>query len=76
MKWGGEKLDRYFVTEAQAVETHYSDHFCRTQITLNVNLKPYLLQHGIGNHHIIIRGRHADEIRRFMEAIGAKEYTV
>ena len=66
-KWGGPQLDRYFVTEAQAVETPYSNHFCRTQITLNVNLKPYLLQHSIGNHHVIIRGRHAEEIRRFMQ---------
>ena len=65
-KWGGSKLDRFFVTEAQAVETPYSEHFCRTQITLNVNLKPYLLQHSIGNHHVIIRGRHADQIRQFM----------
>ena len=66
-KWGGQQLDRYFVTEAQAIETPYSNHFCRTQITLNVNLKPYLLQHSIGNHHVIIRGRHAGEIRRFMQ---------
>ena len=66
-KWGGPQLDRYFVVEAQAVETPYSNHFCRTQITLDVNLKPYLLQHSIGNHHIIIRGRHAEEIRRFMQ---------
>ena len=66
-KWGGPKLDRYFVTEAQAIETPYSNHFCRTQITLNVNLKPYLLQHSIGNHHVIIRGRHAEEIRKFMQ---------
>jgi L-fucose isomerase-like protein len=65
-KWGGPKLDRYFVTEAQAIETPYSNHFCRTQITLNVNLKPYLLQHSIGNHHVIIRGRHTDQIRQFM----------
>ena len=65
-KWGGSKLDRFFVTEAQAVETPYSNHFCRTQITLNVNLKPYLLQHSIGNHHVIIRGQHADQIRQFM----------
>ena len=66
-KWGGSQLDRYFVTEAKALETPYSNHFCRTQITLNVNLKPYLLQHSIGNHHVIIRGHHADEIRRFMQ---------
>ena len=71
-KWGGPQLDRYFVAEAQAVETPYSDHFCRTQITLSVNLKPYLLQHSIGNHHVIICGRHADEIRQFMQANGAQ----
>ena len=66
LKWGGPKLDRYFVKEAKAIESPYSNHFCRTQITLNVNLKPYLLQHSIGNHHVIIRGRHAEEIREFM----------
>ena len=73
LKWGGPKLNRYFVTEAQAIEAPYSNHFCRTQITLNVNLKPYLLQHSIGNHHVIIRGRHADEIRQFMLANGVSE---
>ena len=72
-KWGGPKMDRYFVTEAQAIETPYSNHFCRSQITLNVNLKPYLLQHSIGNHHVIIRGRHADQIRQFMLANGVSE---
>ena len=72
-KWGGPQLDRYYVTEAKAIETPYSNHFCRTQITLNVNLKPYLLQHSIGNHHVIIRGRHADEIRRFMQSQGITE---
>ena len=72
-KWGGPKLDRYFVTEAQAIEAPYSNHFCRTQITLDVNLKPYLLQHSIGNHHVIIRGRHADEIHRFMQEIKVSE---
>ena len=68
-KWGGPKLDRYFVAEAQAVEAPYSDHFCRTQITLNVNLKPYLLQHSIGNHHVIIKGKHAETIREAMEEL-------
>ena len=72
-KWGGPQLDRYFVTEAKAIETPYSNHFCRTQITLDVNLKPYLLQHSIGNHHVIIRGRHADEIHRFMQENGVSE---
>ena len=66
-KWGGPRLDRYFVTEAQAVEAPYSNHFCRTQITLNVDLRPYLLQHSIGNHHVIIRGKHEKTIKQAME---------
>ena len=64
-KWGGPKLDRYFVAEAQAVEMPYSNHFCRTQITLNMDLRPYLLNHSIGNHHVIIKGRHAETIHYF-----------
>ena len=73
LKWGGPKLDRFFVTEAKAIETPHSDHFCRTQITLDVNLKPYLLQRSIGNHHVIIRGRHAEGIREFMQNNGVVE---
>lgn len=69
-KWGGNRLDKYFVTDAKAVEHQYSDHFCRTQIMLDVNLKPYLLHKSIGNHHVIIRGRHAAEIRNFMKENG------
>ena len=70
MKWGGRRLDKFFVTEAKAIENQYSEHFCRTQIMLDVNLKPYLLHRTIGNHHVIIRGRHAAEIRNFMKGNG------
>ena len=66
MKWGGRKLDKFFVTEAKAIKNEYSNHFCRTQITFDINLKPYLLNHPIGNHHVIIKGRHAEEIKRFL----------
>ena len=66
-KWGGQKLDHYFVTEAQAIEAPYSNHFCRTQITLNIDLRPYLLKHSIGNHHVIVKGKHAETIKRAME---------
>lgn len=71
-KWGGRRLDRFFVTEAKAVEHQYSNHFCRTQITFDINLKPYLLNHSIGNHHVIIKGCHAAEIRRFMKENGVQ----
>ena len=67
LKWGGRKLDKYFVTEAKAIKNEYSNHFCRTQITFDVNLKPYLLKHPIGNHHVIIRGRYSETIKKFMK---------
>lgn len=70
MKWGGPRLDKMFVTEAKAIKNEYSNHFCRTQITFDVNLKPYLLNHPIGNHHVIIRGRHADDVSVFMRENG------
>jgi L-fucose isomerase-like protein len=66
LKWGGRRLDKFFVTEAKAIKNEYSNHFCRTQITFDINLKPYFLKHPIGNHHVIIKGRHAEEIRRFL----------
>lgn len=69
-KWGGHRLDKFIALDAKAVENQYSDHFCRTQIMFDVNLKPYLLYRSIGNHHVIIRGRHAAEIRNFMKENG------
>ena len=75
MKWGGRKLDKFFVTEAKAIKNEYSNHFCRTQITFDVNLKPYLLKHPIGNHHVIIKGKHAEEIRSFLHSLCSVEMT-
>ena len=72
MKWGGRQLDKFFVTEAKAIKNEYSNHFCRTQITFDINLKPYFLNHPIGNHHVIIKGCQAAEIRRFMKENGIK----
>lgn len=76
LKWGGYQLDRFFVAEAQALPIDYSEHFCRTQILLNANLKSYLLNKTIGNHQVIIRGRHAEEIREFMLKNGVEEIQV
>lgn len=73
MKWGGKQLNKYFVAEAKALPIDYSNHFCRTQIKLDVNLKDYLLNRSIGNHHVIIKGRHAETIRNFMKGFNCQE---
>ena len=68
-KWGGRRLEKYFVAEAKAVENKYSNHFCRTQITLDINMKPYLLKQPIGNHHVIIKGKHAGELKSLVSSL-------
>lgn len=73
MKWGGKRMEKYFVAEAKALPIDYSNHFCRTQIKLDANLKDYLLNRSIGNHQVIIQGRHAETIRNFMIQIGCQE---
>lgn len=63
-KLGGENLDRFAVFEAKAVEVPYNSHLCRAQVTLDIDLRSYLLNNPIGNHHIIIKGKFADEIKK------------
>lgn len=62
-KWGGEKLDRFFVEEAVSVETPSNENLCRSQLTLNFYNPEYMLNNPIGNHHIILKGAFADKLR-------------
>lgn len=72
-KWGGRRLERFFVEEVEAVEKPYSEHLCRTQITFKFYKPEYMLNCPIGNHHIIIKGAVAGKIRQAMKEIGAEE---
>lgn len=72
-KWGGRRLERFFVEEVDAVEKQYSEHLCRTQITFKFYKPEYMLNCPIGNHHIIIKGAVAGKIRQTMREIGVEE---
>lgn len=72
-KWGGRRLERFFVEEVDAVEKPYSEHLCRTQITFKFYKPEYMLNCPIGNHHIIIKGAVAAKIRQAMKEIGVEE---
>lgn len=72
-KWGGRRLERFFVEEVDAVEKPYSEHLCRTQITFKFYKPEYMLNCPIGNHHIIIKGAVAGKIRQAMKEIGVTE---
>lgn len=72
VKWGGHRLERCFVAEADAVQAEWSGHLCRTQLTLSADHADYFLHRPIGNHHVVVAGAYAEEIRQFMYARGVK----
>ena len=62
-------LSRYHVQEGMIEQTAFSDMLCRTQIKVRLSDFRYFLTEPINNHHIICRGRHADEIRAFFRLL-------
>ena len=66
-KWGGEKLDRFFVEEAISVVAPSNENLCRSQLTLNFYNPEYMLNNPIGNHHIIVKGAFADKLRTVLK---------
>lgn len=63
-------LDRFFAAEAGLINNLSEKRLCRTQVLLRLDdrslCKDYFLKDPIGNHHVIIPGRHAQEIRDFL----------
>ncbi|HPG84219.1 MAG TPA: hypothetical protein PKY55_13135 [bacterium] len=59
---GGGHLDRFWVADAEIVNTGSSPHRCRTQALIRFKdhfLLNELLQRPLGNHLVLIRGHHA-----------------
>ena len=63
-------LDRFFAAEAGLINNLSEKRLCRTQVLLRLDdrslCKDYFLKDPIGNHHVIVPGRHAQEIRDFL----------
>jgi len=63
---GGERLDRLFIREGQIEETPTREDRCRTQVAVAVDGPiDTLLTEPLGNHHILLPGRHKETIERF-----------
>ncbi len=66
----GHDLSEYWVTEGEILKSLYSEDACRTQILVQLNSSvDYFLESPLGNHHIVIPGRHAPLIREFMDLV-------
>ena len=66
---GGRRLDELFLAEGEAVPTRRREDLCRTQV--DVQLEPGvvdgLLARPLGNHLLLVPGRHAGRLRAFWE---------
>jgi len=61
VKFGGDKMQRSFISEAHLLKCTDNPNMCRTQFVLRLD-EPldYFLERSIGNHHVIVRGKHKD----------------
>ena len=63
-------LDRCFTAEARLIKNLSEKRLCRTQVLLRLEdgslCRDYFLKDPIGNHHVIIPGWRAQEIRDFL----------
>ena len=65
-------LSRYYVDEAVLVENLCEKDLCRTQLMLRTGSSlDYFLKSPLGNHHVVLKGRHASLISAFMDSAGA-----
>jgi len=76
LRLGGRRLDRLFLAEGEAVPAPRREDLCRTQI--DVRLEPAsiaeLLDRPLGNHLLLVPGRHAARLRSWWGwAIGGGE---
>ncbi len=66
-KCGGSDLSQYFVSKGTIIDNLDSPNRCRTQAKIQLDgYADYFLNNPIANHHIIIKGEHADLIKDFM----------
>jgi len=75
LRLGGRRLDRLFLAEGEAVPAPRREDLCRTQV--DVRLEPAaiaeLLERPLGNHLLLVPGRHAARLRSFWEwAVGGE----
>lgn len=59
-------LTNYHVQEGVIISNLEEDNLCRTQIKVKLENTKYFLTNPYGNHHIIVLGKHKDDIIKYM----------
>ena len=64
----GAALDSFMAEDAVIESNQYENNLCRTQIFVKAAaLDGYFLANSLGNHHIIIPGLHAEELKNLLQ---------
>ena len=73
VKCGGREMERLFISRARLLECTTNPNMCRTQLHLRLD-EPldYFLERSIGNHHVIVRGNHVEELTTILRMLGAQ----
>ncbi len=60
-------LSRIFAEDVQLTRNQYEPNLCRTQVWLQTKqVIPYLLSKPIANHHVLVRGHHAQSFLKYL----------
>lgn len=70
---GGEALDEYYLSKGTLLENTNYINLCRTQVRVRLETPvTYFLKNPLGNHHILLRGDHANLLHEFMQSNSCK----
>lgn len=60
-------LKRYYAQDIEIIENQYDRNRCRTQILISApGCDKYFFRNPIANHHLVVAGHHADEIKQLL----------
>jgi len=68
VRLGGKEMEKAVVISGISKRSRFSTHRCRSQLNVEVDkeYKNYFLKSPLGNHHIIIKGNHKEQIEKFL----------
>ena len=64
-------LNRWFVEEGELLSCLGEPGLCRTQMLLRLPCTSYFLKNPIGNHHIIVKGRHKEVFEELIDNLSS-----
>ncbi len=65
------RLSRFHVQEGEILDTPFAETLCRTQVRVRLGDLSHFLTDPIGNHQLLCRGRHAEEIHAFFRLLSS-----